>query len=196
VISAWLISITLAALLVFLCILIPVYWRHYGPENFLWFSDIGLFMTVPVLWLHSSLINSMVVIGIMPLEILWTVDFIYLLIYRKKGLGIADYMLDNNRSRFLRGLSLFHIVTPVIWIYCLYGWGYNPGAPLYQITLMGSVLLLTYFFTNPLSNINWVFTPAVSQWKAIPSSMWLVILMGIFSMTILVMHEFLTFFLI
>jgi len=26
----------------FVCALVPVYWRQYGPANFLWFSDIAL----------------------------------------------------------------------------------------------------------------------------------------------------------
>ena len=35
----------------FIFILIPVYWTHYGPGNFLWFSDIALFVTAATLWL-------------------------------------------------------------------------------------------------------------------------------------------------
>jgi hypothetical protein len=30
----------------FVCILVQVYWRQYGPANFLWFSDIALLVTV------------------------------------------------------------------------------------------------------------------------------------------------------
>jgi len=26
----------------FVCALVPIYWREYGPANFLWFSDIAL----------------------------------------------------------------------------------------------------------------------------------------------------------
>lgn len=26
----------------FVAVLIPTYWRHYGPGNFLWFSDVAL----------------------------------------------------------------------------------------------------------------------------------------------------------
>lgn len=31
----------------FVCLLVPVYLRHYGPANFLWFSDVALLVTVP-----------------------------------------------------------------------------------------------------------------------------------------------------
>ena len=29
----------------FLGVLVPVYWVHWGPKNFLWFSDIALLTT-------------------------------------------------------------------------------------------------------------------------------------------------------
>ena len=43
----------------FVSSVVPVYWRRYGPANFLWFSDIALLVTVPALWLESPLLASM-----------------------------------------------------------------------------------------------------------------------------------------
>ena len=31
----------------FVAVLVPIYLRHYGPANFLWFSDVALLATVP-----------------------------------------------------------------------------------------------------------------------------------------------------
>jgi len=31
----------------FVCALVPIYWRQYGAANFLWFSDIALLAFVP-----------------------------------------------------------------------------------------------------------------------------------------------------
>ena len=42
----------------FVCVLVPIYWRQYGPANFLWFSDIALLVMVPALWLENSLLVS------------------------------------------------------------------------------------------------------------------------------------------
>ena len=33
----------------FVCVVLPTYWRHYGPANFLWFSDLAL-----PLFLHQT----------------------------------------------------------------------------------------------------------------------------------------------
>src|SRR5918993_3831394 len=60
----------------FVFLLVPVYWKQYGPGNFLWFSDIALLLTVPALWLESSLLASMILISIGLLELLWILDFL------------------------------------------------------------------------------------------------------------------------
>ena len=30
----------------FMAVLVPVYWHHYGPTNFLYFCDVALFLTL------------------------------------------------------------------------------------------------------------------------------------------------------
>ena len=49
------------ALTGFLAVLVPVYWRTYGPSNFLWVSDIGLFLTVAAVWVNHPLPLGMAV---------------------------------------------------------------------------------------------------------------------------------------
>lgn len=48
----------------FLAVLLPVYWRAYGPTNFLWFCDAALLLTVAGMWLESPLLISMCSVGI------------------------------------------------------------------------------------------------------------------------------------
>ena len=55
----------------YLCVLVPVYWREYGPTNFLWASDIALFVIFAALWLENRLLNSMMLIGVLPFELAW-----------------------------------------------------------------------------------------------------------------------------
>ena len=54
------------ALAGFLAVLVPVYWRTYGPSNFLWVSDIGLFLTVAAVWVNHPLPLSMAVLTALP----------------------------------------------------------------------------------------------------------------------------------
>jgi hypothetical protein len=43
----------------YVAILVPVYWRFYGPANFLWFSDLALLISLAALWLENPLLASM-----------------------------------------------------------------------------------------------------------------------------------------
>jgi hypothetical protein len=48
----------------FVCALVPIYWRQYGPANFLWFSDIALLALVPALWFENALLASMMALAV------------------------------------------------------------------------------------------------------------------------------------
>ena len=37
----------------FLAVLVPVYWRNYGPTNFLYFCDVALFLTLVGIWTEN-----------------------------------------------------------------------------------------------------------------------------------------------
>jgi hypothetical protein len=86
-------------------------------------------------------------------------------------------MFDPKYSRFLKNLSLFHLVIPVIWVIYLFNYGYNTNALLYQSLVIWIVLPLTYFFTDPKENINWVFVPQSLNWQWMPSWLWLLVLL-------------------
>ncbi len=137
----------------FMCVLVPVYWQNHGPANFLWASDIALFVLLAAVWLERPLLNSMMAVGVLPFEILWVLDFLT----GAQLMGFASYMFDAERPLFLRGLSLFHLMLPVIMIYLLRRFGYDRRALMAQILLTWIVSLVTYFVTDPAANINLVF---------------------------------------
>lgn len=173
----------------FLLILIPIYWKNYGPKNFLWLSDIGLFLTFFALWLESPLLISIAMVGIFPFELMWNIDFFYHLLTGNSLTSISDYMFDSKYPLFLRLLSLFHIFLPLIWIYLLFQWGYDKQAFMYSIVMLWIVLILNYLITDPKENINWVFMPQVRNWAWISNWLWLIILMiGFPTLVFLPMH--------
>lgn len=185
---------TFAILLtLFLLVLIPIYWKQYGAQNFLWLSDVGLFLSVLALWFHSSLLISMAIISMAPMELGWNVDYFYRLTTGKKLFRMTDYMFDNNIPKYIRYLSLFHIILLPLWAYCILLWGYNPKAPLYATLLIWIVLLATYFCTDPKANVNWVFYPLAHHWQRMPALFWLgILLLGIPAIVIWPMHFWLS----
>ncbi len=140
-------------------LIVPIYWYHYGPQNFLWLSDIALFLTLLGLWLESSLPISIAAVAILPLEIIWTLDFIILLITGSSPVDLTGYMFDHNLPLYLRAISLFHLLLPITWLALLEKWGYDRRAWLYATIMCTVVFATTYSLPDPFENINLIFSP-------------------------------------
>jgi hypothetical protein len=140
-------------------VILVIYWRKYGPANFLWFSDIALIGGVPALWLENSLIASTLTVGLLLPETLWNISYFGRLLTGRRITGLTDYMFDHGRPRWLRGLSLFHVPLMPVMVWVVWQTGYDPrGLPL-MLLICWIVLPVCYAFTNPQRNINWVFGP-------------------------------------
>ena len=143
---------------VFVCVLVPVYWVEYGPANFLWGSDIALFVTLLALWTESRLLASMMAIGILLPEVAWTLDLALRMVFGPEAIPMAGtgYMFDSDIPLWILSLSAFHLALPVILVWLLYRLGYHRKALLWQTLLLWVVLPLTYAVSDPADNINWV----------------------------------------
>ena len=164
----------------FVCILAPVYWLEYGPQNFLWFSDIALLTTVAALWLESPLLASMMTVAVALPELAWNVDFFGRLLTGHHVLDLSRYMFDAQIPRYLRALSLFHVVLPVLLVWMTHRLGYDRRAGAAQTLLALIVLPLTYWITDPAENINWVHGPGSTPQTWLPPSVYLAMLMAFF----------------
>lgn len=131
----------------FVCLLVPQYWIDYGPTNFLYFCDVALLMTVPALWLESSLLASMAAVGIVLPQAFWQIDFLAGLCGHHV-LGLTKYMFDPNKSLYLRGLSFFHFWLPLLLLYMVWRLGYDRRA-LAAWTVLAWLLLLICYFLMP-----------------------------------------------
>lgn len=150
--------------LAFVVVLIPIYLRQYGPQNFLWFSDIALFATLIAVWTGNRLIASMMAVGVLPLEIVWTVDF-----FTGGHIGLAAYMFDTRIPLTLRAMSLYHLFFPAVVIWMMVRQGYDSRAFLLQTLVAWVVLPASFLIGTPEENINWVYGPVgAPQWLTSP----------------------------
>lgn len=161
----------------FIATIVGMYWKAYGTQNFLWMSDMGLFLTLGVIWLESPLLLSISIVSFLGVELLWNIDFLIRLITGNRATGMTDYMFEQRYSLFLRLLSLFHVLLPVLWIGLVISWGYDSHAYIYGVPLIWAILITTYLCTDPVENINWVFAPIALRWKKITSLTWLIIML-------------------
>jgi hypothetical protein len=171
----------------FLGILVPVYWRAYGPSNFLWLSDLALFGTTAALVLEQPLPASMAAVGVLPLEVAWNIDFA-----SGGRLGLAGYMFDQEKPIGLRALSLFHVALPPTLLWMLRRLGYDRRAFWLQTLLVSALLPLTYALTAPEKNVNWVFGPGAEPQHRLPRPVYLALeMMVVPAVAMLPMHAIL-----
>jgi hypothetical protein len=166
----------------FMAVLVPVYWYYYGPTNFLYFCDAALILTLLGIWLESPLLISMCLVGIAVSQSLWVVDFVGNL-FGVSITGMTDYMFEQHRSRFLRGLSLFHGWLPFLLLYLVSKLGYDRRALPAWTGLAWVLILICFFFMPPPNpnpgltpvNINyvWGFSDNVAQ-SFVSPGLWLV----------------------
>lgn len=171
----------------FMLVLVPYYWRAYGPTNFLFFCDIALFITLAAIWRESSWLASMAAVGILLPQALWMTDFLSSAIGFPL-LGMTAYMLDSKYTLFVRGLSFFHFWLPIMLVLLVWRLGYHRGALWSWIGLAWLVLLVCYFFMpappapvdqpNQIVNINYVYGLSDTQPQAwMPGWAWFSMLM-------------------
>lgn len=143
---------------VLVAVVVPVYFVKYGPANFLWFSDIGLFGICAALWLEQPLLGSMMALAVLLPETLWLVSFLTGAIAKGRGVGtLAAYMFDARIPFLMRALSgAFHLALPPGALWLVYRYGYDDRALLAQTMLAWLVLPATLWLAPPEKNINWV----------------------------------------
>lgn len=139
---------------VWLIVWVPIYWCHYGAQNFLYFCDLGNFLICLALWLESSLIFSCEATGLLLFQTLYMVDLVGAFLAGVHIIGGTEYMFDPHLPLFIRLLSLFHVVTPPLLLWAIWKLGYDQRGWKLQ-TLMTWVVVPINYFWRPQANVNW-----------------------------------------
>lgn len=153
--GTWFFRVLFTALV---AVVVPVYIVKYGPSNFLWFSDIGLFGICAALWLEHRLLGSMMALAVLLPETLWIVSFVTGALTKGRGLStLATYMFDTSIPLYLRLLSCaFHLALPPGAVWLVYRYGYDERALIAQTLLAWVVLPASLWLTPREKNVNWV----------------------------------------
>jgi hypothetical protein len=153
---------------------IPVYWRQYGPQNFLFFCDLGnLFITVG-LWIESALIFSWQATGLLLFQTLFAIDLAGTLITGRNLIGGTEFMFDPKVPLPIRLLSLFHVVTPPLLLWAIRRLGYDRRGWKFQ-TLTAWIVVPINYFWRPQYDVNWARGPFFREQHALPGVFYLLI---------------------
>jgi hypothetical protein len=135
--------------------------------NFLWFSDITLLLAFFAVLFESSLLASMAAIGGIIFESLWTLTLLTALVFNVQ-FELTNYMFDPSIPIWIRLISLFHIILPPLLIWLMIRLAYKRVAWPIQIGIIWIAIVLTWLFTDPNENINFVFGYQKIGWSPVP----------------------------
>src|SRR5256714_9260566 len=110
---------------VWLAAWVPLYWKQYGLQNFLFFCDIGSLLIGLALWMESPLIFSWQACGLLVFQTVYTIDLAGALLTGHHPFGGTEYMFDRGIPLPVRLLSLFHVVTPLLLLWAIRRVGYD-----------------------------------------------------------------------
>ena len=136
------------------------------------------------LWLENALLASMMAISVVFFEALWNIDFFFRLATRKSLIGLSAYMFDPKIPLFIRGLSAFHIVLPLLLLWMLHQLGYDQRAFLWQTIVALVVLPLSCLVSNAQENVNWVYGFGQNPQRILPASLFVILLMLLFPLAV------------
>ena len=130
------------------------YWPHYGPANFLWFSNLSLFLLTLGLVLESPLLVSMPAVGVFLLETGWSADLLARLATGRRALGITDYLFDEIYPAWVRAITLYHLALPPALWWATGRLGYDRRAMAAWLGVAGASAAVVLAFTDPSRNVN------------------------------------------
>ena len=151
---------------------VPLYWRQYGAQNFLYFCDLGNFLVLASLWLESGLIFSSQATGLLLFQTLYTVDLTGAVLSGRHLIGGSEYMFDPHLSLFIRLLSLFHVVMPPLLLWAIWRLGYDKRGWRYQTLLTWIVVPINHFW-RPQYDVNWARGLFLREQHSVPGWIYL-----------------------
>jgi hypothetical protein len=143
---------------VWLLVWSPVFWKHYGAQNFLYFCDLGNFLIGAALWLESPVFFSWAATGLLLFQTLYVVDLAVTLLCGVHLTGGTEYMFDGSLPLWLRLLSLYHVVTPPLLLWGIRRLGYDSRGWLLATLMTWLVAPINYFW-RPQFDVNWARGP-------------------------------------
>jgi hypothetical protein len=134
-----------------------VYWRSWGPLNFLHFCDIAEILSCVGFIADSALLISSQAVASLLVDAAWALDAGWTIVFGRHLIGGTEYLFDPSHALWVRLLSLFHLALPVLLLWALYRLGYDRrGFPL-QLAIALPAFIVSRF--APASqNFNYAFT--------------------------------------
>ncbi len=142
--------------MIWLAVWIPTYWRYWGAQNFVHLCDIAVILKCAgPLW-SNSLLRSIHARSAHAVDFAWVLDAAWRFFSGHHLIGGTAYMWDARYPLWVRLLSVFHIVWPILLLWSLARVGYDRRAWLLQAAIAADAFVVARS-TDPALNINYAF---------------------------------------
>lgn len=135
---------------------LPIYAVYYPLPNFLHLSDIALLLTAVGLWTSNSLLISSQAVSVLIGETIWCVDVLWTVASGHHLIGGTQYMWDQHYPLWLRLMSLYHFVLPVLLVWAVARLGYNRRGLKLQ-AVIGAAALVGGRLWGGQNNVNFAY---------------------------------------
>lgn len=135
----------------------PAYWHAWGAGNFLHLCDVAVILTCIGLWSGNALLLASQAVSSVVIDGLWTLDVAAWLLFRRHLIGGTEYLFDGTMPLWIRLLSLFHVVMPIILLWSLSRLGYDRRGFALQAAIALPVVIASRFVA-PTQNLNFAQT--------------------------------------
>lgn len=173
----------------FMLVWVPVYTLTTGPANFLWLCDVANFVVLAAIWLESPLLFSSQAVGVLLIQLVWSVDYFGRLILGGHPIGGTEYMFDATQPLAIRSLSLFHIVTPLVVLWATWRLGFDRRGWRLQTVFCWLILPLS-LLADPERNLNWLWKPFGVEQVWMPTGVYLLLCMVLYPLILFLPTHF------
>jgi hypothetical protein len=142
--------------LLWLLIWLPLYTWEWGWQNMMHVCDIGVIVACLGIWFQNPLLVSSQALNFLLVGILWGLDVGWRLVIGHHLIGGTEYMWDTHFALWLRLLSTFHLVLPLVLLWALRALRYDQRALKLQSAIMAALLIFSRFLP-PALNMNYAF---------------------------------------
>jgi len=169
------------AAVVCLAVWLPAYAITWGWWNFVLLCNIAVILTCVGLWRGDALLLSSQAVSTIVVEPLWTLDVAWRFVSGAHLIGGTEYMWDPVYPLWVRLLSAYHVLWPVLMVWAVRRVGYDRRGFWLQSGLAVAVMALSRF-GDPVRNPNMAFRDPIFQqtWGPAPAHIALMLAVLIF----------------
>jgi hypothetical protein len=160
-----------------LAVYVPAYAAGYGWANFVFLCNLGVFLLAAGLWVGSPLLISSQAIGVLLIDVIWTLDLVSRLLTGTHWIGGTEYMWDPRWPLFTRLLSLYHVGLPGLLLWALHRTGYDRRALLLQ-SLIAVAAVVAGRLVGPHVNINYAYVDPLLKRSWQPAALHVALIAG------------------